>query len=347
VLKRRARRIAVSGFLLAVAVSGLTACRTSPSVAAYIGDEQVTVTELEAAVEERTADEEVAAFAAGDEGQFTRQVLNVLVQERVHTVAAEQFGVEVSDSQVRSRIDELLGEDDPDTVYSQLAQQGVSRADVFETVRQQLLRREIAVAQGEVQEPSEEELQAQYEEVREGQAQVRFGYITVPDQATADTVAAAVEADPARYGALAQQYAGPYTLPELENRGLEEVPGPLVEQVQAARPNTAFTLPVAEVEGVIVAFVEGTVYPSFEEVRPQLEQQFSEAAEAAGTELVNGVREDLDVVVNPRYGVLEDTGELVPGGGGVVEILQDEGAAGADQSADDGAAGGADGGDAE
>ena len=50
-LKRRVPRIAVSGFLLAVAVSGLTACRTAPSVAAYVGDEQVTVAELDAAVE--------------------------------------------------------------------------------------------------------------------------------------------------------------------------------------------------------------------------------------------------------------------------------------------------------
>ena len=33
---------------------------------------------------------------------------------------------------------------------------------------------------------------------------------------------------------------------------------------------------------MIVTFVEGTVYPSFEELRPQLEQDFIEAADAAG-----------------------------------------------------------------
>ena len=341
-LKRRAPRIAVSGFLLAVAVSGLSACRTSPSVAAYVGDEQVTVTELEAAVDERTADPDIAAFAAGQEEEFTRRVLNVLVQEEVHTVAAEQYGVAVTDAEVRSRIDELLGDDDPDTVYSQLAQQGISRPDVFETVRQQLLRREIALASGEAEEPSEAELQAQYEAARETQAQYRFGYITVPDQATADTVQAALQADPSRYGAIAAQYAGPYTLPELEDRGVADIPGPLVEPVQSAQPNTAFTLPVEEVQGVIVTFVEGTVYPSFEELRPQLEQDFVEAADTAGTALVDGVRDDLDVVVNPRYGVLEDTGELVPGTGGVVQILEDQATGGAEEGAE-----GADGGAAE
>ena len=39
----------------------------------------------------------------------------------------------------------------------------------------------------------------------------------------------------------------------------------------------------------------------------------------AGTALVDDVREDLDVTVNPRYGVLDEDGRLVAGEGGVVE----------------------------
>jgi hypothetical protein len=324
VLKRRASRIAVSGFLLAVAVSGLTACRTSPSVAAYVGDEQVTVTELEAAVDERTADPDIAAFVEGNEAEYTRRVLNILVQEQVHTAAAERYDVEVTDADVRSRIDELLGNDDPEQVFTQLAQQGISQGDVFETVRQQLLRREIALAEGKVEEPSEEDLRAQYEKTKVDQAQYRFGYITVPDQATADSVQAALEADPTQYGVIAAQYAGPTTLVELESRAPADIPGPLLEPIQAAQPNTAFTLPVEEVQGVIVTLVEGVVYPSFEEQRPQLEQEFTDASDAAGNALVDEVRADLDVVINPRYGVLGDTGELVPGDSGVVDILGDQ-----------------------
>jgi peptidyl-prolyl cis-trans isomerase SurA len=342
VSKRRAPRIVVSGFLLAVAVSGLTACRTSPSVAAYVGDEQVTVAELEAAVDARTEDDEIAAFVGDNETEYTRRVLNILVQQQVHTVAAELYGVDVTEADVRSRIDELLGEDDPEAVFSQLAQQGISRSDVFETVRQQLLRREIALAEGEVEEPSEEELRAQYAEAREGLAEVRFGYITVPDQATADTVQAALQADPGRYGAIAAQYPGPTTLAELDQRGLAEVPAPLAEPLATAQPNSAFTLTVDDVQGVIVAFVEGTVYPSFEELRPQLEQESSEAADAAGTSLIDRVREDLDVVINPTYGDLDDTGQIVPGDGGVVQILEDQATGGADDgAAEGGAAGGA------
>ena len=89
-LKRRASRVITTGFLLTVAVSGLTACRTSPSVAAYVGDDEVTVTELQSAIDERLTDEAVAAFAETDEDAFTRRVLSLLVQEEVYAEAAER-----------------------------------------------------------------------------------------------------------------------------------------------------------------------------------------------------------------------------------------------------------------
>ena len=76
--------------------------------------------------------------------------------------------MQVSDDDVRARIDELLGDDDPDDVYGQLAQQGISREDVFENVRQQLVRQEIAVAEGKADGLDDAALQARYDEVRAG-----------------------------------------------------------------------------------------------------------------------------------------------------------------------------------
>ena len=315
-LKRRVPRVLVSGFLLAVAVSGLTACRTSPSVAAYVGNAQVTVAELEAAVAERLRDPDIAAFAETEEAEFTRRVLGLLVQEEVYAEAAQRYDVEAGDDAVRARIRELLGEDDPDTVYGELALQGIGREDVFENVRQQLLRQRIAEADGQAEGLSDEALRARYEEVREDLAEVSFGYITVPDQATADTVLAQLTATPASYPALAAQYPGAYTLPAFESRSPEELPGVLAEGVSSAAPNTGFTTAVPETGGVVVTFVEGTVYPPFEEVRPQLESEAGEAADAAGGDLVEAVRDDLGVTLNPRF---EDVGDS-----GVVDILGDE-----------------------
>jgi hypothetical protein len=325
VLKRRVPRVLATGFLLAVTVSGLSGCRTSPSVAAYVGDEQVTVAELDAAVDERLADEEIAAYAEGNEDEFTRRVLSLMVQEEVYAAAAERFDVQVADGEVRARIAELIGTDDPDDVYSQLAQQGIGREDVFENVRQQLARQEIAAAEGQADGMDADALQARYDEVRQGLAKFSFGYITVPDDATATGVLTALQADPASYPAVAAQYPGTYTLPALETRGPDELPAVLSEGIAAAAPNTGFSTPVPEAGGVVVTFVAGTVYPSFEEVRPDLEKEAADAASQAGTSIIDDFRKDLGVTVNPRYGVLED-GKLVAGGGGVVDILEDDAA---------------------
>ena len=77
--------------------------------------------------------------------------------------------------------------------------------------------------------------------------------------------------------------------------------------------------------------------PSFEDARPQLAEQAASDADDAGLALVSAVREDLDVTVNPRYGVL-DEGRVVADEGGVVRLLTDDAAAGA-TGADPGAAG--------
>ena len=322
-LKRLVPRVLVSGFVLAVAVSGLSACRTSPNVAAYVGESTVSVSELDEAVADRLTDERVAAFAANDEAGFTRRVLSLLVQEEVYAEAAERYDVQVSDSDVRARVDELLGEDDPDEVYAQLADQGISRQDVVENVRQLLTRERIAESEGQAEGLDDAALQARYEETRESLGELSFGYIAVPDQPTADAVLAQLTANPAGYEAVAAQYPGSYTLPALESRAAEELPDVLAEGITGAAPNTGFTTPVPETGGIVVTFVAGTVYPSFEEVRPQLEQEATQAAEQAGTELVAEVRSDLGVTVNPRFGVLEDA-RLVPAEGGVVDILGDE-----------------------
>lgn len=326
VLKRRAPRLLVSGFVMAVAVSGLAACKTSPNVAAYVGDEQVTVTELENAVERRLADPDVAAFAAEQEAQFTRQVLSLLVGAEVHTAAAERYGVEVDDDDVRRRLEDLLAGSDEDAQYAQLAQRGIGRADVFETVRQQLVRQGIAEAEGKAQPPTEAELRARYDETRESLAEVSFGYITVPDEATAASVLAQLTADPASYPAVAAQYPSPTTLNTLESRPPGDIPPPLAEGIAAAQPNTGFSTPVPEAGGVVVTFVAGSVYPPFEDVRPQLEQEAAGAAQAAGGELVDAVRSDLGVTLNPRYEAVLENGQLVKGESGVVDFL-DEGSA--------------------
>ena len=313
---RRLTAAAVAG----LALVGLAGCRTAPNVAAYVGDTQVSVAELESAVDDRLADPAIEEFAGQNPEQYTRQVLSQLVQDEVHTAAAERYDVEVTPAEVRDRLDQALGGQDPEEAYARLASQGLSRQDAFSVIRQQLIRLRIAEKEGMTEALSEEALRQQYEQTTADAEQIDFGYITVPDEGTARQVVSALEGNPDRYEELAERYAGQYTLAQTQSTPLEQVPQPLAEQAADAEPGTAFAVPVEETGGIVVGFVGPT--PSFEELRPQLQQQAEGQVDQEVQPLVQDVRQDLDVVVNPRYGELQDDGQVQPADGGVVELLE-------------------------
>ncbi|SEL20212.1 peptidyl-prolyl cis-trans isomerase SurA [Blastococcus sp. DSM 46786] len=319
-MQHRTARASTAALLAVLALAG---CRSAPDVAAYVGDERITVDELQAQVDDRLADAEIAAAVEGREEDLTAQVLGLLVEAEVHEAAAQRYDVQVTDAEVTRRIEELLGADDPEAVYDRLAQQGIAPADIRESVRQQLVRQEIATAEGGAEPVDEAALRARYEEVREELGQVEYGYVTVPDQATADAVIAELAADPASYPAVAARFPGQFTLPELDRRAPGELPSALAGPLAAAAPGTAVAVPVPQAGGIVVAFRAGTAYPSFEELRPRLVEEAGEQVEAAAQPLLEEVRAGLDVTVNPRYGVYED-GRLLPARVGVVDILGDE-----------------------
>ncbi|WP_170121301.1 SurA N-terminal domain-containing protein [Geodermatophilus tzadiensis] len=307
------------GLVALVAVSG---CRTSPSVAAYVGDQQVTAVELQAAVDERLADPAIAEAAAGSETDFTRQVLSLLLREEVYAAAAQRYDVEVTDADVSAFVDRSLAGQDAAALFAQAADQGFSRDDVLESARQQLVRREVAEAAGEGGALDEAALRARYEETRGDLEQVELGYLVVPDQPTADGVVGELTADPAAYPAVAARFPGQNTLPAVAPVALADVPAPLAAGVAPAAPGTAFTVTVPQVAGVVVVYVGQRTTPSFEEVRGQLEDEAATGLEEAGAALVDEVRTDLDVTVNPRYGALEDD-VVREADGGVVDLLDE------------------------
>ena len=315
------RRLTASLAVGLVALAGVAGCRSDPSVAAYVGDDQVTVDELQTAVDTRLEDPALAQAATGREDEFTRLVLTRLVNAELYNRVAQRYGVTVNDADVQARLDQLLAGQDPETVYAQAAAQGVARADVFETVRQQLLRQRVAESQGLAGALGEEQLRAAYEQQASSLAQVPLGYVDVPDQAAADAAVAALDADPGAYPAIAAQYPGQATLPEVTTYAPADVPAPLADVVSSAAPNSATSLTVPELPGVLVVFVGERVVPSFEEARPDLEKAARADVDAAAQKLVDEVRADIHVTVNPRYGAIKD-GAVVPSDDGVVDLLE-------------------------
>jgi hypothetical protein len=261
---RRLTAAAVAG----LALLGLAGCRTAPNVAAYVGDAQVSVAELQSAVDDRLADPAIEKYASNDPEAYTRQVLGELVQDEVHAAAAQRYGVEVTSAQVHDRLDQIFAGQDPEQAYAGLATQGLSRQDAFSVIRQQLIRLAIAEKQGLDDPLSEAALRERYQKASADPSQIQFGYITVPDQRTADEVVGALDANPSRYAELAQRFAGKYTLAATQEFAADQIPGPLAQQAAATKPGTAFAVPVQEAGGVVVGFVGPP--PSFEEMQPQL-----------------------------------------------------------------------------
>jgi peptidyl-prolyl cis-trans isomerase SurA len=166
---------------------------------------------------------------------------------------------------------------------------------------------------------SESALQARYQQVRDSLAEKQFGYITVPDQGTAQTILGQLTANPAVYPSIAARYPGSYTLPALEARTAQEIPSAFASAVAGAAPNSGFVQAVAQV-GVVVVFVGTTVYPTYDEARGQLQQQAASEVDTQAQKLVDKVRNGLNVQVNPRYGVLKN-GAVSEPTGGAVDIL--------------------------
>jgi peptidyl-prolyl cis-trans isomerase SurA len=205
---------------------------------------------------------------------------------------------------------------------------------VQDNVRQQLMRLQLAEATGRA-DLSEAALQRRYEESAGQLSEVQLGIITVPDQATADAVLAQLVADPAAYPAVAAQHPDTNTLAQVQGFASADLPDVLAESIAATQPGQGFTQAVPEAGGVVVGFVSDVSTPTYDEAREQLAQQAGTEADAAGADLITQFQSDIDIDVNPRYGVLQE-GQVVPGDGGVVQLLEDAGAA----TAGAGAAGG-------
>jgi len=315
--------------VLLLTAAALAGCRSEPGVAAYVEDMTISTDALAAAVDERLTDPNIAAVIEPGDADYQRQVLSQLVQQGIYRILSADYDVSVTDRDVDAKLDELLAGDDQQSaedVYARLAaEQSLAEIDVRENVRQALIRAEIAVEEGldgPVQEPA---LMQRYEEIKDQLSTIELGFITVPDQETADATLAALVADPNSYPALAATYAGPNTQPVLRSAPLTDVPAPLLPSVSQTAAGQGFILPLAETGGIVVGYVASLEVPPFEEVESQVRVEAASGVDAAVGEIVTEIVAGFDIDINPRYGSLDEGQVVSDTGGGVVRILEDAG----------------------
>lgn len=321
-VSRLTRPLAVTAALVA-ALLALSGCRTSPGAAAYVGSQTITTADLDRAVDRGLDDPAIADLYDGRTGEYRQLVLQELIDGAVYDTAAANYGIEVTDADVGARLAEIVdGQSIPEAdFFAQQAAQGRTESTVREQIRQFIISEEVAAEAGLDEATSDDALQEEYDATRDQFAQFSVGLITLADQATADTVLAALTADPDSYVAQATTYAGQNTLPELQTATAEQLVG-LVPDVGALVAGQGFTDALLPTGEITVVFVGAIDYPTFDDLRPTLEQQAGEQVQAAVQAELQSVRDSLDITVNPRYGSYDDTGVLGPADSDVVSVLE-------------------------
>jgi len=313
------------------AVLALAGCRTEPAVAAYIGDRTITTDQLEAAVQERMDDPNIAAVVEPGDADYQRNVLSLLIKQVEYRILSASYDVAVSDRDVEVRLNELLVGNSPDEVealYARIAaEEMAAQIDVRENVRQALIREAVAAEEGLDGPIQETALRERYEEIKNQLSTIEVGLITVPDQETADATLETLVTDPSTYGALAATYAGPDTLPSLATSMVSEVPPELLPSVLQTAVGQGFTVALPGTPGIVVGYVASLDVPPFEEAQEQLRLEAASGVDASAAEIVTQFFSGIDIDINPRYGALDEDRVVPAADGGVVRILEDAGAA--------------------
>ena len=172
-----------------------------PDVVATVNGEDISKDEFtqiyesqfqQMAMQQQSTGEEV------DQAALKQQVAEQLVDNHLLLQGASEAGIEPTDEDIDATLEEIAqqnGLGSADEVVSTLEQQGMSEEDVREDAASQHMLTAYIEQEADIEEPSEEELQAQYDQLVEQQSQAGGESSEVPpfedvqDQLAQQTVA--------------------------------------------------------------------------------------------------------------------------------------------------------------
>lgn len=306
--------------LPAVLVLGLVTAACSggegTSVAATVGDAEITVAEVDEAYNQRAEASGVASELAGDESGAVEEnlktgVLTNLIRTEVLRRAAEDRGVEVTDDEIAGQREELLSQVGGEEALNELIEQNnISEQELTDNLRDQVIQDEIAseladdVTDREVRQAFREDAQNQYGEkvevrhiLTETRDQARDAIERIESGESFADVARDVSTDTASAqngGDLGEVPKGA-TVPEFEEAAFGAEPGEIVGPVRSQ-----FGFHVLEVTDTASA-------PELSEVSGQIRDDLQTAAGAeAFMTYIREFVEGLDISVDERYGTWDD-----------------------------------------
>lgn len=139
----RTRR-ALAALAAPVFVLGLSACSTDEiGAAAVVGDERITVTELQDEVRAYTATLPDSPDATGDVASLQQTILQRMVHHELFAALAEREGIDVTEAQIDNFLDQLTAQQGGDLAPF-LAQSGFTEESVRTAVYDELVRQQLS-----------------------------------------------------------------------------------------------------------------------------------------------------------------------------------------------------------
>ena len=302
----RSSRLVVPAGLAVLLLSGCGSGSVRPGAAALVGEERITVDQLQEVVDRGLADPQAEQTLGQDRSVFQRQVLSRLVNREVLQEAAAREGVTVDDGDVDAQLQDFAAQAGGEqALEEQAAQNGISPEDLQPFLRDVVLEQALGDALTEDEDVPQEQLESLYQENIGQYDRVRSRHILVEDEAQARSVLAQVREDPSRFEELAAELSIDTSN---KDRGGDlglQGKGQFVPEFEAllfsAEPGTYDV--VRTQFGWHVVHVQERETTSLEQATPELRRAAlqEQRAEATG-ELLRAVADDLGVEVNPRFG---------------------------------------------
>ena len=211
--KNTLRSLAALALLAAVAV-GLAGCGDG-DVAARVNGEPITMTELNEQLEQLK--QQYPNMFEGEEGEarlleFKQRLLDNLIDQKLVLQAADERGIEVTDEDVQTQIDQLKQGFETDEEWEEaLTNAGMNPDTLEDQIREQLLTQklieslstDVEISDTDIQEYYESNKQMFYEDAAKRASHILF---KAEDKATAEEVLAELK-DGGDFAALAKEYS--------------------------------------------------------------------------------------------------------------------------------------------
>jgi parvulin-like peptidyl-prolyl isomerase len=295
--------VAAATVLLGTALAG---CHTSPGAAAVIGNDRISVTTLQQAVDRALKDPAAQQQLGQDRAGFVRNELSRLITNIVVAKAAADEHVTVSNSDIDQELDTLAQQTGGKQQLIQAASaSGVPQQDLRNFVRYFVMQQKLGDTLAANINVSDADLQAAYQKDIDKYDQVDSAHILVKTKAEADRILAQVRANPSSFASLAAKDSldtGSKTNGgELGFQGHSQFVKPFADAIFAAKPGTF--IEVHSQFGWHVVHVTAHKTTSLSEVAPQLKATIlAPQRQALVTKELSSVAKRIGVHVNPRYG---------------------------------------------